>query len=367
MVESSPQIAFFVGTFGGGGIERITAHLIHNLVKLGLKIDLVLNRGDRTHLWKLPTEVRVIDLETPRLSMCVPKLIQYLRKERPDALVASDHYLNEVALLAGRLSGTSTKIVVAEHNQLSQTARRSGKIKARLAPFLAHFLYPWADAIVAVSHGVAEDLAKTASLPINTIQTIYNPVINPDMFAAAQQPVDHPWFKEDIPIILGVGKLEAQKDFPTLIRAFAKVRQQTAARLMILGWGPDRPQLESLIQDLGLQEDVDLPGYVQNPYAYMARSSVFALSSAWEGLPTVLIEAMALNIPVVSTNCESGPEEILADGKYGYLISVGDAKALADSILKVLSGYPKKVDSSWLKQFGLETATQKYLHVLGLA
>lgn len=366
MVGSSPQIAFFVGTFGGGGIERITAHLIHNLVKLGLKIDLVLNRGDRTHLWKLPAEIRVIDLETPQLSMCLPKLIQYLRKERPDALIASDHYLNEVALVAGRLSRTPTKIVVAEHNQLSQTARRSGKIKARLAPFLAHLLYPWADAIVAVSHGVAEDLAKTASLPINTIETIYNPVINPDMFAAAQQPVDHPWFKEDIPIILGVGKLEAQKDFPTLIQAFAKVRQQTAARLMILGWGPDRPELEALIQELDLQEYVDLPGYVQNPYAYMARAAVFALSSAWEGLPTVLIEAMALNIPVVSTNCESGPEEILAGGKYGYLTPVGDSDAFANAILKVLAGGQKLIESSWLEQFGLEASTQKYLKVLGI-
>jgi len=366
MAESSPQIAFFVGTFGGGGIERITAHLIHQLVKLGLRIDLVLNRGDRTHLWKLPAETRVIDLETPRLSMCVPKLAKYLRQEQPFALVASDHYLNEVALLAGRLSGAATKIVVAEHNQLSKTARSSSKFKARLAPILAHFLYPWADAIVAVSRGVAEDLAKTASLPINTIETIYNPVINPDMFTAAQESVDHPWFQEDIPIILGVGKLEAQKDFPTLIRAFAKVRQQTAARLMILGWGPDRPELDALIQELDLQEDIDLPGYVQNPYAYMARAAVFALSSAWEGLPTVLIEAMALNIPVVSTNCESGPEEILAGGKYGYLTPVGDSDAFANAILKVLAGGQKLIESSWLEQFGLEASTQKYLKVLGI-
>lgn len=152
-----------------------------------------------------------------------------------------------------------------------------------------------------------------------------------------------------------------------MIRAFAKVRQVRSARLIILGWGPDRPQLEGLIKDLGLEADVDLPGYSQNPYAYMARSAVFVLSSAWEGLPTVLIEAMAFGTPVVSTDCESGPAEILAGGKYGYLTPVENSDALADAVLQVLSGKPKSVDSNWLDQFGLETATQKYLNVLGIA
>ncbi len=187
------------------------------------------------------------------------------------------------------------------------------------------------------------------------------------MLTNAQEPVEHPWFNsQDIPLLLGVGKLEAQKDFPNLIRAFAKVRQVRPARLVILGWGPDRPQLEALVNDLGLEADVDLPGYVQNPYAYMSRASAFILSSAWEGLPTVLIEAMALGIPVVSTDCESGPSEILADGKYGYLTPVGDSEALADAILKVLSGYQKTVNSSWLKRFDVETATQQYLKALGI-
>ncbi|EKQ68640.1 glycosyltransferase [Leptolyngbyaceae cyanobacterium JSC-12] len=368
MSELSPRIAFFIGCFGGGGIERITAHLAHSFVKLGIQIDLVLDKGGSPHLWRMPAETRIIDLKAPRLSMSLPGLIQYLRQERPFAMLSADHYLNEIALLAKRISGVSTRAIVAEHNQLSKTTRNANKLKGRVAPIFARLLYPWADGIVAVSHGVAKDLAHTASLPLEHIQTIYNPVVNPEMLASANEPVDHPWFSSsDIPVILGVGKLEPQKDFPNLIRAFAKVRQTKPSRLVILGWGPDRPELESLVQELGLQNEVDLPGYVQNPYAYMARASTFVLSSAWEGLPTVLIEAMALGTPVVSTDCESGPAEILAEGKYGYLTPVGDSDALADAILQVLSGNPKPIDLTWLDQFGLETATRKYLDVLGIA
>lgn len=368
MSEMNPRIAFFIGSFGGGGIERITAHLAHGFVKAAVKIDLLLNQADSPHLWRMPSETRIIALNGSTLYKSLPSLVRYLQQERPDVLLAADHYLNEIALIARRLAGVSTRVVVAEHNQLSKTARNATRLKGRLAPLFARFLYPWADGIVAVSHGVADDLATTASLPRDSIQTIYNPVINPEMLASAKEPLDHPWFAPgEVPVILGVGKLESQKDFPNLIRAFAKVRRSQPCRLMILGWGPDLPELEALIQELELESEVELPGYTQNPYAYMARSAVFALSSAWEGLPTVLIEAMALGTPVVSTDCESGPAEILAGGKYGALAPVGDSDALANGILEVLAGQPKLVDESWLKQFELETATQKYLSALGVS
>lgn len=367
MTQSNPRVAFFIGCFGGGGIERITAHLAHRFIQLGVQVDLVLDKGGSPHLWRMPPETRIIDLKAPRLSMSLPGLTRYLRQERPFALLAADHYMNEIAILARAIAGVSTRMIVAEHNQLSKTTRNANRLKGRLAPLFARLLYPQADGIVAVSHGVAKDLAHTASLPLESIDTIYNPVIHPEMLANAKEPVEHPWFAPgELPIILGVGKLEQQKDFPTLLRAFATVRRSKPARLVILGWGPDRPELEALVKELGLEDAVDLPGYVQNPYAYMARSGVFVLSSAWEGLPTVLIEAMALGTPVVSTDCESGPSEILAGGKYGYLTPVGDSEALADAILQVLSGNPKSIDSNWLDQFGLETATQKYINILGI-
>ncbi len=368
MTETNPRVAFFIGCFGGGGIERITAHLAHRFVALGVQVDLVLDKGGSPHLWRMPPETRIIDLQAPRLSMSLPGLVRYLRQERPAALLSADHYLNEIAILARSWARVPTRLVVTEHNQLSKTARNASRLKGRLAPLCARWLYPQADGIVAVSQGVAKDLAHTAVLPLDRIETIYNPVINPEMLALAKEPVEHPWFAPgEPPVILGVGKLEAQKDFPTLIRAFATVRRSQPARLVILGWGPDRPQLEALVQELGLEDAVAFPGYEQNPYAYMARSAVFALSSAWEGLPTVLIEAMALGTPVVSTDCESGPAEILAGGRYGSLTPVGDSEALAGSLLQVLSGNHKSVDPTWLEQFGLETATQRYLKILGIA
>jgi glycosyltransferase involved in cell wall biosynthesis len=368
MAESKPRIALFIGCFGGGGIERNTAQIAHCLVKLGVEIDLVLDKGGSPHLWRMPPETRIIDLKASSLWKSLPGLVRYLRQERPLAMFAADHYPNEIAIMARKIAGVSTRTIVSERNQLSKTARNSTQIKARLAPLFARFLYPLADGIMAVSHGVAQDLAETASLPLERIETIYNPVINPEMLLKAKEPVEHPWFAPgEPPVILGVGKLEQQKDFPTLIQALAKVRRSQPARLMILGWGPDRPQLEALVKDLELEDAVYLPGYIKNPYPYMKRAAVFALSSAWEGLPTVLIEAMALGTPVVSTDCESGPLEILAGGKYGYLTPVGDSEALADSILQVLSGNPKSVDAHWLDQFGLENATQKYVKILGLA
>jgi glycosyltransferase involved in cell wall biosynthesis len=368
MTKVDIHIAFLIGTFGGGGIERITAHLAHNFVRLGIKVDLLLNNLESTHLWRMPSETRIIDLKAPNLYQSIPALIRYLRQERPFVLLAADHYLNEIALISKIIARVSTRVVVAEHNQLSKTSGNSKKLKERLSPTFARFLYPHADEIIAVSQGVAKDLSQTISLPIERIHTIYNPVINPGILANAKEAVDHSWFNQkEIPVILGVGKLEKQKNFPTLIRAFNRVRCFKEARLVILGWGPDRPEIEALIRDLNLEDEVDLPGYVQNPYAYMARSSVFVLSSDWEGLPTVLIEAMALGIPVVSTDCESGPSEILANGKYGYLTPVGNSESLADAILKVLLGKPKPVDLVWLEQFGLETATQKYLNVLGIS
>ncbi len=364
----NPRIGFFIGFFGGGGIERVTANLAHSFVKKGVQIDLIHEPEASPHLWRMPPETRYIDyVNAPTLYRNLPKLIRYLRQEQPWALIAADHYANEIAVLAKLIAKVSTRVVVTEHNQLSRTYRYGTRLKDRLAPSFARMLYPWADGVIAVSHGVKTDLAQMASLPLERIQTIYNPVITSEIMTKAKEPIAHPWFhSKDVPVLLGVGKLEDQKDFPNLIRAFAKVRQVQPARLVILGWGPDRQKLEALVKSLGLEADVDLPGYVDNPYAYMAHASVFVLSSAWEGLPTVLIEAMAVGTPVVSTNCESGPAEILAGGKYGYLTPVGDSTALADAILQVLNGQPKPIDSMWLSQFSSESAAQKYLDFLGV-
>ena len=209
-----------------------------------------------------------------------------------------------------------------------------------------------------------QDAADT-KLSLESIEVIYNPTITPELSQKSQESVDHPWFAPgEPPVVLGVGRLEQQKDFPTLIHAFAKVRQMQTAKLVILGSGREEKKLLSLVNELDLSEDVAMLGFVENPYAYMAKSAIFVLSSVWEGFGNVVAEALAAGAPVVSTNCPSGPAEILDNGKYGELVSVGDSQAMAEAILRVLLGEIKSVDSDWLEQFKLETVAQKYLDVL---
>ena len=362
MVKNPPRIALFLRYLGGGGAERVMLNLACGLFQYGVKVDLVLGKAWGPHLEKIPPEVQLIDLGASGLLSTTLALTQYLRREQPLVLLSGLHYTNEIAIWAKHLAGVSTRVIVSEHNTFSHAIKHTSKTKRHLLPFFIKHFYPWADSIVAVSQGVASDLAHSTGLPIDNIQVIYNPVITPELLEKAKKPLAHPWFAPgEPPVILGVGKLEAQKDFSNLIRAFAQVRKVCPARLMVLGWGSEQPKLEELVQKLGLEKDVDLLGFVDNPYAYMARAPMFVLSSAWEGLPTVLVEAMAVGTPVVSTDCKSGPAEILDGGQYGILTPVSDSQALADGILEVLSGKSKPIDSKWLKQFEMDTSVQQYL------
>jgi len=366
-LQVPPDVAIFLRGLYGGGAEKVMLNLAYGFVERGLNVDLVLARAVGPYLEQVSPKVRVVDLKAQSAASSLPKLTHYLRQVRPTTMLVALHYPCEIAVLAKRLAGVSTRVIVSEHNTLSQEAVGIPQMSVRLTPLAARLFYPWADGIVAVSQGVADDLGQITRLSSNRIQVIYNPIVLPELFTLAQEPVEHPWFKpSEPPVILGVGRLHPQKDFPTLIRAFAEVRKVQQARLMILGDGPERQALTTLVSELGLTEDVAFPGFVQNPYAYMAKAAVFVLSSAWEGLGNVLVEAMAIGTPVVSTNCESGPGEILADGKYGALVPVGDSAAIAQAIVSILAGNTQKLDPGWLDQFTLEVCAQKYLALLGL-
>lgn len=382
MTETSPSIAIFLRSLHGGGAERVIVNLVRGFAEQGIKMDLVLLKAEGTYLSQVSKEVRIIDFNASKFdrgkkwrlptsfqsTSSLPKLINYLQQEQPKVLLSATHFTNEIAILAKHLSRTSTRVIVSEHTTVSVEAKRVEQISARLIPLTSRIFYPWADGIVAVSQGVAKDLANVTKLPKERIQTIYNPVITPELLLMAKEPLDHPWFANgEPPVILGVGRFVKQKDFPTLIKAFAEVRKVRPARLMILGGGRERSHLESLVRELNLENDVALLNFVKNPFAYMARATVFVLSSAWEGLPTVLIEAMAVGTTVVATNCPSGSDEILANGKYGFLVPVGDSSAIAQAILSVLSGNNKQIDSEWLNQFTLDNSTQNYLNFLGIS
>ncbi|MGH8605404.1 MAG: glycosyltransferase, partial [Gammaproteobacteria bacterium] len=298
-------------------------------------------------------------------SLSLPGLARYLRRERPVALLSMMAHTNIVALWARRLAGVSTRVVVSERVTLSWRKEHPGRQHNWLLLRLIKWSYLWADDIIAVADGVAEDLVHVASIPRERIQTIYNPIVRPELKEKAGAPLNHPWFGNgEPPVVLGVGRLTAQKDFPTLIHAFARVREAQTARLLILGEGEERPVLESLIRQLDLEKDVSLPGFEANPYAYMARASLFVLSSRWEGLPGVLIEALYCGAPLVATDCPSGPREILKGGRFGQLVPVGDSGALARAIEMALAGkVPRPSPESW-ERFELEAVVNQYIKVL---
>ncbi len=370
------DISLFLDNFDEGGVQRGVINLARGLIELNLEVDIVLSKNTGPFLKHLPEGVKVVDLGNPRLRNSISTLAKYLQQEKPQALIASFHYNTEIAILAKLYSQVHTKVVVREHGALLALPRVQPSLK-HLAYFLGltpsnpktlvRFLYPFADKVVGVSKGVSQDLEVLIGNSSAKLHTIYNPIITPELITKAKEPVEHPWLQQkQIPVILAVGRLEAQKDFPMLIQAFARVRKLKPARLMILGTGSQQLELETLVRQLNLEEDVALPGFVDNPYAYMSKAAVFVLSSVWEGLGNVLIEAMATGVPVISTNCKSGPEEILDYGKYGDLVPVGDTQALAEGILRVLSGEIKSVDSKWLEQFTIKSITSRYLEILAL-
>jgi glycosyltransferase involved in cell wall biosynthesis len=358
-------IAFFLPLLTAGGAERVTLNLAQGIAERGLPVDLVLAAAKGPFLDQVPPAVRLVDLRAGRVLRSIIPLSGYLRRERPRVLLSQMDHANLVALWAAKLARRATPVVVTVHNTMSQATRQEGRLAQSLWPPLLRAFYPWAASVVAVSRGAADDLARTAGLPRERVEVVYNPVIMPATMALARQAPDHPWFAPgQPPVVVGVGRLTRQKDFPALIRAFAEVRRVRNAHLIILGEGEDRPRLESLVAELGLSDDVTLPGFRENAMAYIAASALFVLSSAWEGLPTVLIEALAVGTRVVSTDCPSGPREILQAGRLGSLVPVGDVAALGQAIIAALDRPGPPVPPDALAPFTLAAAVDHYLTLI---
>lgn len=365
MMKPGPRLAIFLHGFYEGGAERTILNLADEMAGLGYSVDLVAARAVGPFLSQISDRVRLVDLNASRVLFSLPALVRYIRSEDPAALLSGIDYTNIMAVLARRIAGRKNRLVIVEHNTLSQRIQGLPTLYRTLLPGLMKAVYPGADTVVAVSQGVADDLAATTGLRRSRIQIIYNPVITQDLREKAQKPLEHPWFQDgQPPVLVAVGRLTAQKDYPNLLQAFALVHQSRRVRLVILGEGEERQALEKMIQELGLAEDVSLPGFVDNPYPYMVHAAVYVLSSRWEGLPTVLIEALYCGTPIVSTDCPSGPREILKDGLFGRLAPVGNSEMLAAAIQDALDcRMPALPAESW-QPYTAEKTLEQYERAL---
>jgi glycosyltransferase involved in cell wall biosynthesis len=363
------KLAVLISFSGEGGVERMVTNLVVEFARQpDLKVDLVLLRDDSRHLRSLPDNVNIVRLGVRHSGLSVPAIARYLLRERPDAMLAAKDRAGRAALQARRLIGVSTRIVIRLGTTLSEAMQHKSALSRWLRYWPIRRAYPRVDAIVAVSQGVADDVAEISGLSPERIRVIRNPVITPEFARLAAEPLDHAWFASgQPPVVLGVGRLTRQKDFASLIRAFAQVRRQRPLRLIILGEGRDQDMLLQLAADEGVAADVALPGFQANPYAWLAHASLFVLSSRWEGSPNALTEAMAVGVPVVSTDCRSGPRELLDGGRYAPLVPVGDVDALAAAMLNMLDAPP---DPETLKaavdEYRSEISARRYLDVLGL-
>lgn len=367
---SGGGLACFVNSLRGGGSERVMVTVVNALAGQGIDVDLVLGRAYGPYLADVSGNVRVVDFRTRSAAVGLLKLAFYVWRKKPDVLLATNVMSNVAAVVTKLVVRPRLRLVLREASTLSSAlaalrGHRQWSLKwaARLAPML----YRRADALIAVSQGAADNLMRDFGIPANRVRTIYNPVLTEDVFRKAEASPEHPWLSDDVPVILAVGRLHPAKDYPTLLRAFAVVRSQRPCRLLILGEGEERRRLEEEVRQLHLEPDVAMPGFSDNPFACMRHASVFVLSSVYEGLPGTLIQAMACGCPVVSTDCKSGPSEILDHGRYGHLVATGNAEQLAEAIIAILNGEGKNVPPHWLDQFSPAPAIAAYAEVLNLS
>jgi glycosyltransferase involved in cell wall biosynthesis len=342
----------------------MAVYVANGLVQNGFDVEMVLFAVEGRNCSLLLPEVRVVDLHSGGSMQSIIPLAGYLRRTRPDVLMSHLDHVNVAALLARRLSRVDTRVLPVVHTTHSMAHARGRGLKLRALHIAIQRCYPWADAVVVVSHDAAQDLIHTIGLSPRKVRVIF-PILTPRIAELAKETADHPWLASGQPdVILSVGRLTVQKDLPTLIHAYANVRQRRKCRLLIVGEGEERGNLEQLVADLGLNDDVSMPGYVANAFAYMSRCSLYVSSSRWEAMPMALVEALAAGATVVATDCKSGPNEILSGGRFGSLVPVGDVEALANAIYNTMAKPRSQVSTEALEPFDANRVIQQYVTLI---
>jgi glycosyltransferase involved in cell wall biosynthesis len=335
-------VTVLLPNLAGGGAERVMLTVAGGLASAGAEVRLLLGEAEGPLVELLPDNVTIESFGRVHVRQVVPRLARHLRRDRPHCLLSTLEHANVAALVANTVAGSPTSVAVRVANTMSEVASASPSRKDRLSVLAARALYPRAQAVVAPSQGVADDLEQMVGVRMRPLmRVIPNPVIGGDLAARAAVPVAHAWFAPgQPPVLLTVGSLTAKKNHALLLHVTAALRAHgSRVRALILGEGPERGSLEALARRLGLRvdEDVSLPGWVPDPYPYLARCSVYVLASDREGLPGALIQALACGARVVATDCRSGPREVLDGGRLGRLVPVGDVMNMTAAVRDTLA------------------------------
>jgi glycosyltransferase involved in cell wall biosynthesis len=368
-IEKPKKILLVIPSLAGGGAERVALNILKYLDRERFILSLVLFDCKGEYLTQVPKDVIIYCLNKKNrlnsFKFIILLAFKIYPKVKPDIVISFLEYANLIVLISRKLSPTKPPIIISERNNTLQDKKYERLINIKTLWWIKR-IYPQTDKIIAVSKGVAKDLAKSFGVPNEKIQVICNGIDLKFIEKAVQEPFnDIVWIRGNTPDIIACGRLQYQKNYPLLLEAFAKAQKHIDSRLLILGQGEDRSLLEGLVARLGIQDRVVFLGFQKNPYKYLAASDIFVLSSHWEGFPNVILEAMACNVPVISTRCPYGPEEIITDGVNGLLIPVGDKDAMAEAIIRLLKD--KKLrkhlimgGNKRVKDFSIDKMTLEY-------
>lgn len=359
------KIFFILPSLHGGGAEKITINLAREISKQGYFVEIILFEKKGIYLEEIEKEIKIFSLNAKKIRSSIIPLFIYLKKNKPSVIISVMTNANIIALFLQFF--LKIKVIVTEHNLFSQEKESLGFYKKKIYFFLAQILYPRAISIVAVSNGIANDLINNVKINKKKVITIYNPIDIDNIKKNINEKIVHKWIGNDnFIVILGIGRLSSQKNFSLLIHSFSQFKKKKPnAKLVILGEGEERKELEKLIFKLKLTNDIDMPGFIKNPYPYLSKSNIFVLSSNYEGLPTVLIESLICRTQIISTECGSGPREILKSGKYGAIVPINNINCLSLAMEKILkTPYSFKGVEKELLNFNITDNTKKYLKII---
>lgn len=368
MSEKYNLISVFLPNLAGGGAEHVAVRIANELAAKGGSVDLVLAQVKGAYLSEVSNKVNIVDLKCSdgfSTIKSLPGLIKYLRKNKPNILFSTLFRANTISALAIRLARVNTKLILRHPNMLYPEGGENLSCYSKINKKAAIWAAKKADVLVLTSKAMERELLDHANFDSNKIKIIHNPVPIDVIQLKAKEKSGYEWLdNKDVPVVLAVGRLSYQKNFESLIRAFAELRERRESRLIILGEGEERAKLENLVEEFKIQEYVSMPGFVSNPYSYMSRCDVFVLPSRWEGFPNVLVEAMACNSSVIATNCPGGSAEILENGKYGQLVEVGDVLNLKNAIKNTLNNCFLLNSFERVKDFDVDTVLNGYLDLI---